>query len=284
MRNSWSASAARIGLLSTTSPRSCWTRSTPIGAPSSWRRRSSSACPARSVTRCSSASGRASSFPSWKEADLFLSPLDEHGEWYRYHSVFREFLYRELTLRSPERVPELRRRASEWLAGEGLLDDAVHQALAAHEYGDAARIVSTNWLTLADPRTQATLLEWIDEFPKDVLRADASLCITRAWLLCLAGDHSRALRAVRDALAAEWSGPLPDGAASVDAAANLVRASFVGGSAFRAAASGASRPRARGRRRPSLADDGTGDPRPGVLLRRSSARGEVARGESSGRR
>ncbi len=166
-----------------------------------------------------------------EEADLFLSPLDEHGQWYRYHSVFREFLYRELTLRSPERVPELRRRASEWLAGEGLLDDAVHQALAAHEYGDAARIVSTNWLTLADPRTQATLLEWIDEFPKDVLRADAPLCITRAWLLCLAGDHSRALRAVRDALAAEWSGPLPDGAASVDAAASLVRASFVGGSA-----------------------------------------------------
>jgi LuxR family maltose regulon positive regulatory protein len=163
-----------------------------------------------------------------EKEDLFLSPLDDRREWYRYHSIFREFLYGELMLRSPERVPELRRRAFDWLAGERLVDDACHQALAAREYGQAAGLVSANWLSLAGPEAPGTILTWIDEFPKDALRADAPLCVARAWLLGLAGDHPGSLHASRDALAAEWSGPLPDGAASVEAAASLLRASFVG--------------------------------------------------------
>ncbi len=164
-----------------------------------------------------------------EKEDLFLSPLDEHREWYRYHSIFREFLCRELMLRSPERVPELRRRACDWLAGKHLVDDACHQALAAREYGRAAGLVSANWLSLAGEEGPGAILGWIDEFPKDVLRADAPLCVARAWLLGLAGDHAGSLHASRDALAAEWSGPLPDGAASVEAATSLLRASFVGG-------------------------------------------------------
>ena len=163
-----------------------------------------------------------------EKEDPFLIPLDERREWYRYHSIFREFFHRELMLRSPERVPELRRRAFDWLAGERLVDDACHQALAAREYGQAARLVSANWLSLAGPEAPGTILGWIDEFPKDALRADAPLCVARAWLLRLAGDHPGSLHASRDALAAEWSGPLPDGAASVEAAASLLRASFVG--------------------------------------------------------
>ena len=161
--------------------------------------------------------------------DLFISPLDERREWYRYHSVFREFLCRELTLRSPERVPELRRRAFDWLAGECLADEACHQALAAHDYGNAARFLSENWLSLVESESPARILGWIDEFPKDILRSDAPLSVTRAWLLRLVGDYSGALHAIRDARATGWSGPLPDGAASIEAAASLVRGSFAGG-------------------------------------------------------
>ena len=164
-----------------------------------------------------------------EKEDLFLTPLDERREWYRLHPIVREFLYRELMLRSPERVPELRRRAVDWLAGERLVNDACHQALAAREYGQAAKLVSANWLSLAGREGPGTILGWIDEFPKHALRADAPLCVARAWLLQLAGDHLGSLHASRDALAAEWSGPLPDGAASVEAAASLLRASFVGG-------------------------------------------------------
>ena len=162
---------------------------------------------------------------------LFLGPLDDRREWYRYHPIFREFLYRELMLRSAEHVPELRRRAFDWLVGARLVDDACHQALAAQKYDQAARLVSANWLSLAGREAPGTILGWIDEFPKDVLRADAPLCVARAWLLGLAGDQPGSLHASRDAVAAEWSGRLPDGAASVEAAASLLRASFVGSDA-----------------------------------------------------
>ena len=43
--------------------------------------------------------------------NLFLSPLDDRREWYRYHHLFRELLEAELRRREPHILPELHRRA-----------------------------------------------------------------------------------------------------------------------------------------------------------------------------
>ena len=180
-----------------------------------------------------------------EKEDLFLSPLDERREWYRYHSIFREFLYRELMLRSPERVPELRRRAFDWLAGSA--SSTTPATKLWRRRSTTRRPARLRELAVAGGGGGArTILGWIDEFPKDVLRADAPLCVARAWLLRLAGDHPGSLHAAQDALAAEWSGPLPDGAASVEAAASLSPGQLRRKRHSRAAASGAPRARARG--------------------------------------
>ncbi|RPJ39653.1 MAG: hypothetical protein EHM21_15475, partial [Chloroflexi bacterium] len=54
---------------------------------------------------------------SLDHSNLFLVPLDNRQEWYRYHRLFAELLLRRLrqTL-GPEAEVELRRRASVWLA------------------------------------------------------------------------------------------------------------------------------------------------------------------------
>ena len=48
-----------------------------------------------------------------ERANLFLVPLDERGEWFRYHHVFREVLRRELEdACSEEHIAELHARAA----------------------------------------------------------------------------------------------------------------------------------------------------------------------------
>src|SRR5204863_9872762 len=42
-----------------------------------------------------------------ERANLFLVPLDNRREWYRYHHLFRELLQRELGEKEPELVPAL---------------------------------------------------------------------------------------------------------------------------------------------------------------------------------
>ena len=47
-------------------------------------------------------------------SNLLLVPLDRHGEWYRYHHLFRDMLLAELARLEPGQAPVLRRRAASW--------------------------------------------------------------------------------------------------------------------------------------------------------------------------
>ncbi|MFI5273815.1 MAG: helix-turn-helix transcriptional regulator, partial [Ktedonobacterales bacterium] len=60
-----------------------------------------------------------------RHENLFLQPLDETGEWYRFHALFAEALRRRLREMQPALLPELHARASDWLERAGLLEDAV---------------------------------------------------------------------------------------------------------------------------------------------------------------
>ena len=51
---------------------------------------------------------------SLAHSNLLLVALDRHGEWYRYHHLFRDLLRAELQRREPELVGVLHVRAAEW--------------------------------------------------------------------------------------------------------------------------------------------------------------------------
>ena len=72
-------------------------------------------------------------------ANAFVVPLG--NGWYRYHSLFAEVLRLKLRLECPEQVPDLHRRAARWYQGNGLLLDAVRQAVAAGDWPLAAQLV-----------------------------------------------------------------------------------------------------------------------------------------------
>ena len=45
------------------------------------------------------------------QTNLFLTPLDDEGRWYRFHHLFAQLLRVELERREPDLAPVLRRRA-----------------------------------------------------------------------------------------------------------------------------------------------------------------------------
>ncbi len=68
------------------------------------------------------------------KAGLFLVPLGSDDTWYRYHHLFSELLVHRLALENPQRLDELRRRASGWFERNGDVEEAVDQAIkAGHE-------------------------------------------------------------------------------------------------------------------------------------------------------
>jgi len=178
---------------------------------------------------CDSVTGRGDSariLAEVERANLFLVPLDEHREWFRYHHLFGELLRDELRRQASDSEPELHRRAREWFASAGFLDEAIEHAIAGGDLDTAATLVATHWVAYVNAGRLATLTGWLEAFPRDVVRADARLCIVETWTLVHVGSAEEARQALAAARAAGYEGELPDGSGTVEESVTLARATW----------------------------------------------------------
>lgn len=73
--------------------------------------------------------------------NAFVQPAGDGLTAYRCHRLFGELLHAQLSRESPERVPELHRRAAAWFAAAGQITEAIGHAVAAADWTLAATIV-----------------------------------------------------------------------------------------------------------------------------------------------
>jgi LuxR family maltose regulon positive regulatory protein len=121
-------------------------------------------------------------------SNLFLIPLDDHKQWYRYHHLFADFLSQRLRESEPDRIPELHRRASQWYENEGLVDEAIQHALAAGDMESAARLVDGIAADLVVRRESYKLVKFVERLPSDLCQGYPMLCIWHAWALLYMGQ------------------------------------------------------------------------------------------------
>jgi LuxR family maltose regulon positive regulatory protein len=171
-------------------------------------------------------SGSADLLVELEHANLFLTALDDHREWYRYHHLFADLLRAELHRRPAERRRELHRYAFAWLAAAGLVGEAIHHAVEAGEIETAARLVAENYLSTIEWGGYATVAAWLEAFPRRVVVGDARLSVVEAWVASFQRRREDAQLAIQNAIDAGYEGPLPDGASSIEASAALLRAGF----------------------------------------------------------
>jgi len=119
-------------------------------------------------------------------ANLFLRPLDDHRQWFRYHTLFADMLRRRLQQSEPEIVPGLHQRATAWLEQHELPSEALKHALAAKDLATAVRLLEAHgkpmltrgeWVTLAD--NLLPLSEFVHQRPV--------LGMLQAWVFSLTG-------------------------------------------------------------------------------------------------
>ena len=80
-----------------------------------------------------------------ERGNLFVVPLDDQRQWYRYHHLFADVLQAHLLEEQPDQVSTLHRRASEWYEQNGLPSDAIRHALAAEDFERAADLIELAW-------------------------------------------------------------------------------------------------------------------------------------------
>ena len=114
---------------------------------------------------------------------LFVVELDERRGWFRYHHLFQNFLQRRLRAqRSPQEIATMHRRAMRWFESQGLVDEALQQALAAEDLPAALELVAQHRQRLMNEEQWPRLASWLDLFPHDIVEQNPNLLILRVWL------------------------------------------------------------------------------------------------------
>ncbi|HEY7340459.1 MAG TPA: LuxR C-terminal-related transcriptional regulator [Ktedonobacterales bacterium] len=138
-----------------------------------------------------------------ERTNLFLIPLDDERHWYRYHHLFAEVLRGRLHQQDPMLAAELHRRASGWFERQGLVVEAIQQALAAPDVTRAAELVEQHGLGFGLAGQVETVLGWIRALPEAVVCSRPLLCACHAHLLFISGQAEAAMAArLRDLEAA----------------------------------------------------------------------------------
>ena len=121
----------------------------------------------------------------WIErSELFIMPLDNRREWYRYHHLFQELLQQRASAEmSAEQVANLHRRASAWFEERGLIDEALRHALAAGDLDLAARQISAGLRDVINREDRQTLERWLRMLPEELIQQRPELLILRVWVL-----------------------------------------------------------------------------------------------------
>jgi LuxR family maltose regulon positive regulatory protein len=104
--------------------------------------------------------------------NLFLIPLDDHGEWYRYHHLFADVLLAQLRAGvGTSEVRALHLRAARWYAEAGEDDEALHHARLAEDAELAGALLEQVVPQLYRQGAMTTLLRHLRSLPTALVAA-----------------------------------------------------------------------------------------------------------------
>ena len=121
----------------------------------------------------------------------------EGTDWLRMHALARDALRARFDALPPAEQADLHARAAQWLAQQGMLEDAARHALAAGRREQAFDLAERClYEALTKHGHVSAVLEWVGRLPAAELNRRPRLLLAAAWALALSERHKEAERLV----------------------------------------------------------------------------------------
>jgi LuxR family maltose regulon positive regulatory protein len=124
-------------------------------------------------------------------ANLFLIPLDDEQQWYRYHHLFADLLRDLQAARQQDETAELHQRASRWYAQAGMASEAIQHALAAADYALAVELLESHAARLIMQGYVKTVNGWVQAIPAEWSSQSPRTYLAFAWMHLLRGAYAQ---------------------------------------------------------------------------------------------
>lgn len=172
--------------------------------------------------------GSAAMLAAVERANLFLVPIDRHGERYRFHHLFNDVLRRELARTSPDTAARLHSRASAWFEAQGDGESAVRHAIAGRDLARATDLVTFHQRSLMNEGRLATLARWLEELSWPEATVEPQLALVRASLAAQTARPADEIeRWLAVAAAGARPGPIANGIASIESCIAILRCLYL---------------------------------------------------------
>jgi len=127
-------------------------------------------------------------------SNLFVVPLDDKREWYRYHHLFADVLRAHAMEEQPDRMPALHRRAAAWFEEAGMAAEAIEHARAAGDHETVARLLAANFEEFERIGRYASIARWFAALPEEMIRKRPRLALIHAAVALVFDNNNQAAR------------------------------------------------------------------------------------------
>lgn len=138
-----------------------------------------------SASLCDAVTGRTDSraiLNALERSNLFILPLDNRREWFRYHQLFAQLLQKRLLdMEGEATINTLKRAASQWYAENGHIVEAVGIALSIEDYDQACILIERSDALLFMGAELNLLRNWAQMIPSPIIAARPRLNVMSAW-------------------------------------------------------------------------------------------------------
>ena len=124
--------------------------------------------------------------------NMFLIPLDNERNWYRYHHLFAELLRQRLHLRDKVAINELHIKACEWFENINRYEFALEHTLAIKDYKKSIQLLGKVVEDMWQNGKHTAILKYGNMLPDELIKTNTEFCLYYSWILISAGQIQKA--------------------------------------------------------------------------------------------
>lgn len=124
--------------------------------------------------------------------NMFVIPLDDERNWYRYHHLFSDLLKQGLQLLGKDIVKKLHNKASNWFEQHHMHDFAIGHTFVIQDYERSLQLIGKIVEEMWENGQHTAIMKYGGLLPEGLIEENAEFCLYYSWTLIVAGQIQKA--------------------------------------------------------------------------------------------
>ncbi|MBK6281699.1 MAG: hypothetical protein IPF54_02645 [Draconibacterium sp.] len=130
---------------------------------------------------------------------MFIIPLDDERNWYRYHHLFAYLLKQRLQWGDKEVIIEIHNKACNWFEQHKMIDFAIRHAIVMQNHERSIQLIGSVVEEMWEKGQHVAILNYGRVLPEELIKKNVTFCLYYAWVLIISGQVQKAATFLNDA-------------------------------------------------------------------------------------